>query len=880
MRETSIWRDASPFHFAPDLPILTSKTPLTFETKDTHLPALSLLRPAVFEAESGRAPRQQPGRLCLIYNQATYCPDAAHDCTDCPRSNPRPSLAVNLVSKGLPRSTWEREDIAQTMADREYHDDGEGSLDPELLYSKEYCIGTSAHNTAGLAAGKHSSLTAHADMQVEEALARSTKAIKIIDIESAEDEVEDIIQEIAILSELQSPYVTKYYGSYAKGAELWIVMEFCSGGSCADLMKPGLIGEDYIAIIVRELLLGLDYLHSDKKLHRDVKAANVLLSSNGQVKLADFGVSGQLSATMTKKNTFVGTPFWMAPEVIKQSGYDHKADIWSLGITALELANGEPPYADIHPMKVLFLIPKNPPPRLEGNFTKAFKDFIEVCLQRDPRERPTARDLLKHPFVRRAKKTTYLTELIERHSRWCAAHRGGEDEEAYDDEQHLAGEREPVNEDMWDFGTVRLVGDRGNLVHRPGLNAMDESATNARSGEAAAAARRDPSATSPTKTAAFERDRDTLKASNAAGTSRQTSPQRKPVPGMAAAQSPAKVPLPSSPARNHGTAAAAAAAARDPETPRPPPQFHRLVPESPAGQSSPDYDRVLQEQLQRDMGHLNLAPAIQSSPQQQQQQQQHQLVSKSSRQSMQGSQQQQRSTSRTGAMKLPEIPPYRGPQPSQQQQQPLQKLSSQQVPSLQPQSRQPLQQQQQQRPVPTQQQLSNQNINPLTSKEVPRGPLPAAAPPLSSASSSSSHAGTPELGSTATAAAAASTPPLSFPSPAPANPNGELDALNDVIFPALEEALKRRQIRLGGGGGGGTEEQQGPAPAPTPRQQRAEAAHEKIRRLVYKLAHVCKEIDHYDKAEPVGMGKDVGTFLEGLLEEILVRVEPLDEDEV
>ena len=96
-------------------------------------------------------------------------------------------------------------------------------------------------------------------------------AIKVIDIESAEDEVEDIIQEIAILSELQSPYVTKYYGSYAKGAELWIVMEFCSGGSCADLMKPGLIGEEYIAIIVRELLLGLDYLHSDKKLHRDVK---------------------------------------------------------------------------------------------------------------------------------------------------------------------------------------------------------------------------------------------------------------------------------------------------------------------------------------------------------------------------------------------------------------------------------------------------------------------------------------------------------------------------------------------------------------------------------------------------------------------------------
>ncbi|XP_019387386.1 PREDICTED: myosin-IIIa isoform X2 [Crocodylus porosus] len=244
----------------------------------------------------------------------------------------------------------------------------------------------------------------------------SKAAVKILD--PVHDIDEEIEAEYNILRALSDhPNVVKFYGMYYKkdvknGDQLWLVLELCNGGSVTDLVKGFLkrgerMDELIIAYILHEALMGLQHLHENKTIHRDIKGNNILLTTEGGVKLVDFGVSAQLTSTRLRLNTSVGTPFWMAPEVIAceqqlDSSYDARCDAWSLGITAIELGDGDPPLADLHPMRALFKIPRNPPPTLQQPelWSPEFNDFINKCLTKDYEKRPTVSDLLLHDFIK------------------------------------------------------------------------------------------------------------------------------------------------------------------------------------------------------------------------------------------------------------------------------------------------------------------------------------------------------------------------------------------------------------------------------------------------------------------------------------------------
>ncbi|XP_029020866.1 mitogen-activated protein kinase kinase kinase kinase 4 isoform X2 [Betta splendens] len=239
-------------------------------------------------------------------------------------------------------------------------------------------------------------------------------AIKVMEV--TEEEEEEIKLEINMLkSYSHHRNIATYYGAFIKKGpagqdhQLWLVMEYCGAGSVTDLVKKtkgNYLKEDWIAYICREVLRGLSHLHSHHVIHRDIKGQNVLLTENAEVKLVDFGVSAQLDRTIGRRNTFIGTPYWMAPEVIAcdenpEATYDSRSDLWSLGITALEMAEGAPPLCDMHPMRALFLIPRNPPPKLKSKkWSKRFLSFIDSCLVKNHLHRPTTDALLRHAFIR------------------------------------------------------------------------------------------------------------------------------------------------------------------------------------------------------------------------------------------------------------------------------------------------------------------------------------------------------------------------------------------------------------------------------------------------------------------------------------------------
>ncbi|KAM9486038.1 mitogen-activated protein kinase kinase kinase kinase 4-like isoform 6-T6 [Clarias gariepinus] len=301
-------------------------------------------------------------------------------------------------------------------------------------------------------------------------------AIKVMDV--TEDEEEEIKLEINMLKKYSHHRnIATYYGAFIKKSppghddQLWLVMEFCGAGSITDLVKNtkgNWLKEDWIAYISREILRGLAHLHAHHVIHRDIKGQNVLLTENAEVKLVDFGVSAQLDRTVGRRNTFIGTPYWMAPEVIAcdenpDATYDYRSDLWSCGITAIEMAEGAPPLCDMHPMRALFLIPRNPPPRLKSKkWSKKFFNFIESCLVKNYTQRPTTEQLLKHPFIRDQPNERQVRIQLKDHIDRTRKKRGEKDETEYE----YSGSEEEEEE------TPEQEGEPSSIVNVPGESTL------------------------------------------------------------------------------------------------------------------------------------------------------------------------------------------------------------------------------------------------------------------------------------------------------------------------------------------------------------------------------------------------------------------------
>ncbi|ELP87773.1 serine/threonine protein kinase, putative [Entamoeba invadens IP1] len=300
-------------------------------------------------------------------------------------------------------------------------------------------------------------------------------AVKTVKIDG---DTTDIEKEIELMKQCNTDYIVRFFGHFFHDNSLWIVMEICGAGSVSDIMHilNATLDEREIQIILKDVLHGLSYLHQMKMIHRDIKAANILVSDDGVSKLADFGVSTKMGATNKLQKTMIGTPYWMPPEIILETGHNQLADIWSVGITAIEMFDGRPPHAELHAMRAIFMIPNAPPPKLmtPDDATPAFNQFIALCCIKDYKKRPPALEMLKCEFMKPNGNRKRITDLIEKEmegikeagSRKAALEPDEEDDEEGDEEENDEEEDEEDEESGDEDGTDESDDDQTMVIKK------------------------------------------------------------------------------------------------------------------------------------------------------------------------------------------------------------------------------------------------------------------------------------------------------------------------------------------------------------------------------------------------------------------------------